>query len=175
MLIFISFLLVMAGCVNWLMVGLLQYDFVAGIFGYQGSIFSRIIYIVIGAGALFFLFKTIVQKGKIEVFNFKKKSKEPKQEMAGNVEASREHHRHTGGYHSDDGHRNFPPHQEYDDFGENSLENKHFEREEYDSLFDEHFHHDRWICLIFLCINANISVMIGGNNGYTGNSWRIGT
>ncbi len=143
MLIFISFLLVMAGCVNWLLIGLLQYDFVAGIFGYQASIFSRLIYIIIGAGALFFLFKAIIQKGKIEVFNFKKKNKKPKQEMVENVEASREHHRHTGGYHSDDGHRNFDSQREYDDYGENTLENKHLNHEEYNSLFDEHFHHDR--------------------------------
>ena len=142
MLIFISFLLVMAGCVNWLMVGLLQYDFVAGIFGYQGSIFSRLIYIIIGAGALFFLFKVIIQKGKIEVFNFKKKDKQQKQEMAGNVEASHEHHKHRGGYHSDDGHRNIEHHGNYDDYGENTFEKKHFEHEEYNNLFDEHFHHD---------------------------------
>ena len=142
MLIFISFLLIMAGCINWLMVGLLQYDFVAGIFGYQGSIFSRLIYIVIGTGALFFLCKTIIQKGKMEIFNFKKKDKTDR-EFAKNIEASKEQHRHTGGYHNDDGHRNFPRQRENDDYGENALENQHFYHEDYDSLFDEHFHHDR--------------------------------
>ncbi len=155
MLIFISFLLVMAGCVNWLLVGLLQYDFVAGIFGYQGSIFSRIIYIIIGVGALFFLFKVITQKGKIEVFNFKKNSnKNEERERSFNVEASSEHHKmpkHHGGYHSDDGRRNCEKAREFDfeDYGENSLERDKFEREEYDNLFDEHFSQDKWFCLIF--------------------------
>ena len=134
----------MAGCVNWLLVGLLQYDFVAGIFGYQGSVFSRIIYIIIGAGALFFLFKVIVEKGKIEIFNFKKNKKKKHYEPAREVEASEEyHHRHYNGYENDDGRyehkvesareRNY-----HNDYGENSLERRHSHRD-YDNLFDEHF------------------------------------
>ncbi len=95
MLTIISFLLMIAGGVNWLLIGLLQYDFVAGIFGYQGSIFSRIIYIIVGLATAFFVFKVIKGKGKVAVFsrrnkedlakNMAKMKKEPAQS---NVEAS---------------------------------------------------------------------------------------
>lgn len=141
MFLFISFLLTMVGCVNWLLIGLLQYDFIAGIFGYQGSIFSRIIYIIIGAGAVFFLVKTLMQKGKIELFNFKKKKKE---ESPHNSETSFEHSRprHRGGYNSDDGRRaNVESGREfeYDDYGENSLDERRYNDDGYDNLFDEHF------------------------------------
>lgn len=163
MLLFISFLLVMAGCVNWLLVGLLQYDFVAGIFGYQGSIFSRIIYIIIGAGAIFFLFKTIMQKGKIELFNFKKNKKQKKHEPAMEIEASEEfhHRRHQKGYESDDGRyeRNVETSREMNysnDYGENTFGPK-FDHEGYDNLFDEHFSNDKWFHLIFSCINVMIT------------------
>jgi len=156
MFLFISFLLTIAGCVNWLLIGLLQYDFVAGIFGYQGSIFSRIIYIIIGAGAIFFLIKIIMQKGKIEIFNFKKKKRYEERETSHSVETAREHsHRpkHTGGYNNDDGRTNHnieaSLEYDYDDYGENGLDRSSFDREEYDSLFDEHFSRDKWFRLIF--------------------------
>ena len=147
MFLFISFLLTMVGCVNWLLIGLLQYDFVAGIFGYQGSIFSRIIYIIIGAGAVFFLVKTLMQKGKIELFNFKKKEKHTSPALSRNSEAAFEsHHRHKGGYQSDDGRSTSDrrkntdqSHFDYDDYGENSLDEGRYQKEEFNSLFDEHF------------------------------------
>ena len=141
MFLFISFLLTIAGCVNWLLIGLLQYDFVAGIFGYQGSIFSRIIYIIIGAGAVFFVVKVILQKGKIEIFNFKKKESKKHLSHAHNSEVSFEHHRHRGGYQSDDGRRNVESGRDFgfDDYGENTLDDRKYE--EYDNLFDEHFDH----------------------------------
>ena len=44
MLSFISFVLVCIGSLNWFSIGLLQYDFVAGIFGSQANIFSRLVY-----------------------------------------------------------------------------------------------------------------------------------
>ncbi len=44
--------LMVVGALNWLLVGLFQFDLVAAVFGGQGSIFSRIIYTIIGlAGA----------------------------------------------------------------------------------------------------------------------------
>ena len=151
MILFISFLLIMAGCVNWLLIGLLQYDFVAGIFGYQGSLFSRIIYIIIGVGAIFFLIKVIMQKGRIELFNFKKKkAKEKHYEPAHNIEAGYDNSRNPRyyhGYESDDGRsrhnlearRDYPHH---DDFGENLFDHNTYRQDEYDSLFDEHFSND---------------------------------
>ncbi len=96
MLTIIGFLLMMIGSVNWLLIGLLQYDFVAGIFGYQGSIFSRIIYIIIGLGAALFLFKVIKGKGTVAIFSRRNKKDiakniaKMKGEEAPNVEAARE-------------------------------------------------------------------------------------
>ena len=100
----IAFLLTIAGSVNWLLIGLLQYDFVAGIFGYQASIFSRIIYIIIGASSVFLVYKLFKSKGTIPVFSRRNKEdlakniekiKAPKQEKAySNVEASREFDKH---------------------------------------------------------------------------------
>lgn len=76
----ISFILTILGCINWLMVGLLQYDFVAGIFGYQASILSRIVYIIIGASSLFLVYKLIKGKGTIAVF-----SRRNKKDLAKNI------------------------------------------------------------------------------------------
>lgn len=44
--------LVIIGALNWLLVGIFQFDIVAAIFGGQAAIVSRIIYTIIGlAGA----------------------------------------------------------------------------------------------------------------------------
>ena len=67
----VAFILTIVGGLNWLTIGMLQYDFVAGIFGTQANIFSRLIYAFIGLSALYTLFLAIVNKGKI--FNKKKK------------------------------------------------------------------------------------------------------
>lgn len=75
MLNFISFIIVILGCINWLLIGLLQYDFVAGIFGYQGSVFSRLIYIIIGVASIILVIKAFSEKGKINLINFKFKFK----------------------------------------------------------------------------------------------------
>ena len=101
MLTILSFLLTLIGGVNWLMIGLLQYDFIAGIFGYQASIFSRIIYIIIGASGIVLLFKMFKGKGTIAVFSRKNKKDLEKNiekinegqlsPQRANVEASKEH------------------------------------------------------------------------------------
>lgn len=92
MLTFIAFLLTIAGCVNWLLIGLLQYDFIAGLFGYQASMFSRICYIIIGVGCLYLIIRIIANKGSVKVWEKKKVKKEEKNEnlIASNVEAGRE-------------------------------------------------------------------------------------
>ena len=92
MLTFIAFLLTIAGCVNWLLIGLLQYDFIAGLFGYQASVFSRICYIIIGVGCLYLIIRIIANKGSVKVWEKKKAKKEEKNEnlIASNVEAGRE-------------------------------------------------------------------------------------
>ena len=52
MLDMISLLLTIIGGVNWLLVGVFQFDLVAWLFGGQAALLSRIIYTVIGAAAL---------------------------------------------------------------------------------------------------------------------------
>ena len=73
MLTIIAFLLTLLGSVNWLLIGLLQYDFIAGIFGFQASIFSRIIYIIIGASSVFLVIKLIKNKGSLPIWTFRNK------------------------------------------------------------------------------------------------------
>lgn len=75
MITLISLILVLVGCANWLCIGLLQFDFVAGIFGSQANIFSRIVYVIIGVGAAIVVINLIKNKGKL-TFNFKKLKKE---------------------------------------------------------------------------------------------------
>ncbi len=89
---FIAFILTILGCVNWLLIGLLQYDFVAGLFGFQGSLFSRLIYILIGIGAFYFVIRIIANKGSVKVYEKrKKKEKQPLPQPATvNVEAAKE-------------------------------------------------------------------------------------
>lgn len=67
MITLISFIIVIAGAANWLIIGLMQYDFVAGIFGTQSSLLSRLIYIIIGVAAIWILLMAFVQKGKIKI------------------------------------------------------------------------------------------------------------
>ncbi len=101
MLTIIAFLLTILGCLNWFLIGVLQYDFVAGIFGFQGSILSRIIYVIIGVASFFLVFKLIKGKGTLAVFSRRNKKdivkniakvKEKKfgKATASNVEASSE-------------------------------------------------------------------------------------
>jgi uncharacterized membrane protein YuzA (DUF378 family) len=48
----ISLLLIIVGALNWLLVGLFQFDLVAWICGGQASLFARIIYAVVGLAGL---------------------------------------------------------------------------------------------------------------------------
>lgn len=51
----LSFVLVIVGGLNWLLVGLLGWD-VGMIFGGQGALVSKIIYILVGLSALYLIF-----------------------------------------------------------------------------------------------------------------------
>ena len=44
--------LVIIGALNWLLVGLLQFDLVAWAFGGQDAIISRVIYVLVGVAGL---------------------------------------------------------------------------------------------------------------------------
>ena len=94
MITFIAFLLTIIGSINWLLIGLLQYDFIAGFFGFQASIFSRLCYILIGAGCLYLIIRIIVNKGYMKVWERKKKKKNGEekelQPAYSNVEAGKE-------------------------------------------------------------------------------------
>ena len=48
----IALALVLIGAINWGLMGLFQIDLVAGIFGDQANLFSRIIYTLIGVSGL---------------------------------------------------------------------------------------------------------------------------
>lgn len=71
----LSFIIVLVGAFNWLSIGILQFDFIAGIFGSQANIFSRIVYTIVGFSAFWLIYATIRQKGKIFV-NGKKENDE---------------------------------------------------------------------------------------------------
>ncbi len=47
-----SLTLTIIGALNWLLVGLFEFDLVAAIFGGQTAIISRIIYIIVGIAGL---------------------------------------------------------------------------------------------------------------------------
>lgn len=75
MLSLISFILVCVGSINWFCIGILQFDFVAGIFGSQSNIFSRLIYTLVGIASIIVIANFITNKGKF-VVSFKKANKE---------------------------------------------------------------------------------------------------
>ena len=77
---FFAFVMTCLGGLNWLMICALQYDFIAGIFGTQANVFSRIIYVLIGFCSMYILVVTIFSKGRLKLFNYKKKKPQTKRE-----------------------------------------------------------------------------------------------
>ncbi len=135
MLTIFAFILTILGSINWLLIGLLQYDFVAGVFGYQGSIFSRIIYIIIGSACVFLIFKLVKGKGTLAVFSRRNKKDLAKniakigQSKAQNIEVS--HEQTPENYQIEDSH-----------FGraeENYIHEEKPKQKDSHGLFDEHF------------------------------------
>lgn len=51
----IALTLLIVGGLNWLLIGLFQYDLVAAIFGGQSAMLSRIVYVIVGLCALYSL------------------------------------------------------------------------------------------------------------------------
>lgn len=94
MITFISFVLVLLGALNWLSIGALQYDFVAGLFGSQASMFSRIIYFFIGVAAIWIVIQAFRGKGKFKINDDgfdKKKDVLRKESTLANTEAGRDY------------------------------------------------------------------------------------
>ena len=48
----LALILVIIGAINWLLVGLFQFDLVAWIFGGQATVLARIIYSIVGIAGL---------------------------------------------------------------------------------------------------------------------------
>jgi len=48
----IALVLVIIGALNWLLVGLFEYDLVASLFGGSTALLSRIIYVLVGVAGL---------------------------------------------------------------------------------------------------------------------------
>ena len=65
MLRIVAFIITIVGGINWLAIGMLQYDFVAGIFGTQANLFSRIIYTVVGISSIYITCIIISHKGRL--------------------------------------------------------------------------------------------------------------
>ncbi len=49
---FVSLTLIIIGALNWLLIGLFQFDLVAAIFGSQSALVSRIIYALVGVAGI---------------------------------------------------------------------------------------------------------------------------
>ena len=61
----ISLILVIIGALNWLLIGLFQFDVVAWICGGQASVFARIIYSLVGLAGLWSI-SLLFRKREIE-------------------------------------------------------------------------------------------------------------
>lgn len=58
----ITFILLVIGGINWLLIGIFSFDLVAAIFGSMASAGSRIIYILVGLSALWLIFSALVNR-----------------------------------------------------------------------------------------------------------------
>ena len=81
----ICFVFAMIGGINWLSIGLVQFDFIAGIFGSQAHVASRMFYVFFGLACGYLIYKAIATKGKIELKRekLKKEKNEAQQDMLG--------------------------------------------------------------------------------------------
>ena len=75
----VALIVLMIGGLNWFCIGALQYDFVAGLFGSQANIFSRLVYVLVGISSILVGYFAIKNKGKVVSFQ-KMKSMLPKKE-----------------------------------------------------------------------------------------------
>jgi len=63
----IASIIVAIGGINWLSVGIFQFDIIATIFGGVGAIVSRVIYILVGIATLYLIYSAIAERGKIDL------------------------------------------------------------------------------------------------------------
>lgn len=62
----VALTLVIIGAINWLLVGLFQFDFVSWIFGGQAAVLSRIIYSIVGIAGLWCISLLFRRRERIE-------------------------------------------------------------------------------------------------------------
>lgn len=112
MITLISFFVVLLGAFNWLSIGLMQYDFVAGIFGTQSSFLSRTIYIFVGFAGIWLIVTTFLQKGRIKINDngFKKMDKQHQQKTAMATEYDNEYGNHSQNVEPYDQDHTYPSH-----------------------------------------------------------------
>jgi Uncharacterized conserved protein len=60
----ISLVLIIVGALNWLLVGLLQFDLVAALFGGQNSFMSRAVYTLVGLAGLWAISLLLRERGR---------------------------------------------------------------------------------------------------------------
>ena len=102
----IAFVLTIVGAINWFFIGILQYDFVAGLFGSQANLFSRIVYFLVGIAGIVVVANFISNKGKFMVsfanaqedYNDMKRSSKPttrKRRLSAATESAKDYHINT--------------------------------------------------------------------------------
>lgn len=86
MLTFVSFIIVMIGSLNWFFIAAFQYDFIAGFFGTQASLLSRLVYFIIGMASFVLIAMALKNKGKIKITenSFKQNFKKPENKASKN-------------------------------------------------------------------------------------------
>ena len=62
----IALILSIIGCLNWGLVGIFQFDLVACLFGGVGSLFSRLVYTIVGLAGLWCISFLFRRKGIVE-------------------------------------------------------------------------------------------------------------
>jgi uncharacterized membrane protein YuzA (DUF378 family) len=60
----LALVLVIIGALNWLLVGLFQFDLVASLFGGQGALLSRVVYTLVGIAGIWCINLLFREKGK---------------------------------------------------------------------------------------------------------------
>lgn len=53
----VSLVLVIAGGLNWLLVGLFRFDLVAALFGGPDALLARIVYVLVGLATIWMIFR----------------------------------------------------------------------------------------------------------------------
>lgn len=156
MITFIAFLLTILGCINWLLIGLLQYDFIAGLFGFQASIFSRLVYILFGIGAFYIVIRTIANKGSFKIYEKRKKKENSPSQIPSpsNTEAGKEIS-HKQSIQADNVSENLKDLDEIQ--RKRQFENDALARQ--NNLFDEHFEDEDWFFyFVWLLISKIVSL-----------------